>query len=62
MDNSHMLSVIEKKMCPNDRKVWARDLERKKKPVTLHALMSWMTVEMKPANARHSSDESGLTC
>lgn len=47
MDNSHMLSIIEQKMCVDDRKVWARDLEREKKPATLHALMSWMTVEMK---------------
>ena len=47
MDNSHMLSIIEQKMCSDDRKVWARDLEREKKPATLHALMSWMTVEMK---------------
>ena len=42
-----MLSVIEQKMCADDRKVWARDLEREKKPPTLNALMSWMTVEMK---------------
>ena len=27
--------------------MWARDLEREKKPPTLSALMSWMTVEMK---------------
>ena len=47
MDNSHMLSVIEQKMCADDRKVWARDLEREKKPPTLNTLMSWMTVEMK---------------
>ena len=47
MNNSHMLSIIEKKMCPGDRKVWSRDLEREKQPATLHRLMSWMTVEMK---------------
>ena len=47
MDNSHMLSAIEQKMCDDDRKVWARDLKREKKPPTLNALMSWMTVEMK---------------
>ena len=28
MDNSHMLSIIEQKLCPDDRKVWPRDLER----------------------------------
>ncbi|KAK3715640.1 hypothetical protein QZH41_008077 [Actinostola sp. cb2023] len=44
MDNSH---IIEQKICANDRKVWARELEREKKPVTLHGLITWMTVEMK---------------
>ena len=49
MDNSHILSIIEQDMCENDRKVWERDLEREreKKPATLQALISWMTVEMK---------------
>ena len=28
MDHSHMLSVIERKMCPSDRKIWSRDLEK----------------------------------
>lgn len=47
MDNSHMLSVIEQKMCADDRKVWSRDLERQGKGATLEGLMKWMTVEMK---------------
>jgi len=47
MNNSHMLSLIEQKMCADDRKVWARDLEREKKPATLQALLSWMSLEMK---------------
>ena len=47
MNNSHMLSIIEQKMCTDDRKVWARDLEKEKKPATLEALMNWMNVEMK---------------
>ena len=47
MDNSHMLSIIEQKMCIDDRKVWARELERENKPATLHALLTWMTTEMK---------------
>ena len=47
MDNSHMLSVIERRICADDRKVWARELEREKKPATLQALLSWMTTEMK---------------
>ena len=47
MDNSHMLSIIEQKMCADDRKIWARYLEQEKKVPTLQALMLWMTVEMK---------------
>ena len=47
MDNSHMLSIIEQKMCTDDRKVWSRDLERERKPATLQGLLSWMSVEMK---------------
>ena len=34
MDNSHMLSIIEQKMCADDRKVWARKIEREKKSAT----------------------------
>ena len=47
MNNGHMLSIIEQKMCADDRKVWARNLEKEKKPATLEALMNWMNVEMK---------------
>ena len=28
MDNSYMLSIIEQKMCTDDRKVWSRELEQ----------------------------------
>ncbi|PFX16886.1 hypothetical protein AWC38_SpisGene18824 [Stylophora pistillata] len=47
MNNNHMLSVIEQKMCGDDRKIRARDLEREGKAATLKGLMEWMTVEMK---------------
>ena len=47
MDNSHMLSIIEQKMCADDRKVWCRDLERDGKKATSKGLMEWMTLEMK---------------
>lgn len=30
MDNSHMLSIMEQKMCADDRKVWTVDLEKEK--------------------------------
>ena len=42
-----MLSIIAQKMCPDDRKVWSRDLERGGERATLQKLMDWMTVEMK---------------
>lgn len=47
MDNSHMLSIIEQKMCADDRKVWSRDLEHEAKSAMLSNLINWMTVEMK---------------
>ena len=47
MNNNHMLALIEQKMPSDDRKVWARDLERDKKEATLENIMSWMTTEMK---------------
>ena len=30
-----MPSMTEHKMCPDDRKVWSRDLKREGKPATL---------------------------
>ena len=42
MNNSHMLSIIEQKMCPDDRKVWSRDLERQGEKATLEKLMKCM--------------------
>ena len=47
MDNSHMLSIIEQKMCCDDREFWSRELERTNQPAMLLGLMSWMTAEMK---------------
>ena len=47
MDNSHMLSVIERKMCPSKRKNSSRDLEKEGKRATFSGLMEWMTIEMK---------------
>ncbi|XP_028413778.1 uncharacterized protein LOC114536622 [Dendronephthya gigantea] len=61
MDNSHMLSIIEQKMCPDDRKVWSRDLERDRKPATLSNLMTWMTSEMKSRMRATAPVRSGAT-
>lgn len=35
--NSHILSIIEQKLCPDDRKVWSRDLEHQGGKATLAA-------------------------
>ena len=42
-----MLAIIEQRLCPDDRKVWSRELERAGKPATLEALIKLMTIEMK---------------
>ena len=42
-----MLSIIEQKMCPDDREVWSRYLDLQAKRATLSNLINWMTVEMK---------------
>ena len=47
MNNNHMLALIEQKMSSDDRKGWARDLERERKEATLENIMKWMTTEMK---------------
>ena len=40
MGNSHMLSIIEQKMCSDDRKVCSRDFERQGEKATLERLMN----------------------
>ena len=47
MNNSHMLAVIEQKLCADDRKVWSRELEKEGKSATLEALIGWLSMEMK---------------
>ncbi|KAG1650686.1 hypothetical protein GQR58_027818 [Nymphon striatum] len=47
MDNNHMLAIIEQKMVLDDRKVWARNLEKDGTSATLDNLLQWMTSEMK---------------
>ena len=42
-----MLSMIERKMCSSDRKIWPKNLEKERKLATFIGLMEWMTVEMK---------------
>ena len=58
VDNSHMLSIIEQKMCTDDRKVWSRELERDGKKATLQGLIDWMAVEMEATHACKSAIEN----
>ena len=55
-----MLSIIEQKMCANDRKVRSRDLERERKPATLNALINWMSTEMKSRMRATAPVRSGI--
>ena len=57
-----MLSVIERKMCPSDRKIWSRDLEKEGKPTTFSGVMEWMTVEMKSRMRATASIRSAGLC
>ena len=41
LNNNHMLAVIEQKMTPDDRKVWARYLQQKSEEASLQNLMSF---------------------
>ena len=47
MDGNHMLEFIERKLLPDDRKVWARYLESTKSQATLESLITWLTNKMK---------------
>ena len=43
----HILAILEQKMCNDERKVWARYLEREKIEPKLMDLIDWMTAKMK---------------
>ena len=42
-----MLSMIERKMCPSDRKIWPIGLEKEGKLATFSGLKEWMTDKTK---------------
>ncbi|XP_030843375.1 uncharacterized protein LOC580152 [Strongylocentrotus purpuratus] len=63
MNNSNMLAMIERKMNPDDRRVWFRyqeiDKDEQQSAVSLEMLLKWMSGEMKArmrANAPLRSD------
>ena len=42
MDNNLVMALIEQKMCSDDRRVWARFLEKEKTEPKLATLIEWM--------------------
>ncbi len=46
MDNTHMISLIERKMSEDDLRVWARYLNSEKCEPSMDNLLSWMEAEM----------------
>ncbi|XP_030846943.1 uncharacterized protein LOC105438616 [Strongylocentrotus purpuratus] len=60
MNNNHMLALIERKMCIDDRRMWFRSQEEGRLP-TMDSLLQWMEIELKarlgssaPVDARAS--------
>ncbi|XP_041467176.1 uncharacterized protein LOC121417521 [Lytechinus variegatus] len=47
MDNNHMISLIERKLSSDDRKLWLRFIDRERTDASLHALLYWMELELK---------------
>ena len=46
MNNSHMIAIMERKLTPEDRRLWFRHQEASG-PATLMMFMDWLVVEMK---------------
>ena len=46
MDNTHVMSLIERKMSEDDLRVWARHLNSEKCEPSMENLLSWMELEM----------------
>lgn len=46
MNNNHMLALIERKMCIDDRRMWFRSQEEGRLP-TMDSLLQWMEIELK---------------
>ena len=53
MNNSHMIAIMERKLTPEDRRLWFRHQEASG-PATLMMFMDWLVVEMK-AHMRSSA-------
>ena len=55
MDNNYVIALLEQKLCSQDKRMWARYIEREKVEVTMSNLLDWLTVEMK-TRMRTNSD------
>ena len=54
-----MLAFIEQKLCPDDRRVWSRELEREGTPATLEMLIKRLSMEMKSRMRASAPPRSG---
>ena len=46
IDNTHVISLIERKLIREDQRVWARSLNQQKKDPSMSALLEWLEDEM----------------
>lgn len=46
IDNTHVISLIERKMSREDQRVWSRNLNQQKKELSMCALLEWLDEEM----------------
>ena len=46
IDNTHVISLIERKLTRDDLKIWTRHINSQKLDPSMHNLISWMENEM----------------
>lgn len=62
MNNNHMLAIIEKKLTLDDRKVYARSLQKNGQEASLEGLLSFFNEEMKARMRATASIRSSSIC
>lgn len=55
MDNNYVIALLEQKLCPPDKRLWVRYVEREGIEITMANLLDWLTIEMK-TRIRTNSD------
>lgn len=46
IDNTHVISLIERKMAKEDQRIWSRSLNKQRKEPSMFALLEWLEEEM----------------